>query len=141
MLLQGQDNTTWWWFLHFLLLPSLPSIPLFLLPSLLLPSLSLSFLSDLKVNDNPKHEDGGHEIGQVGKVTAVEGLTQTTDLVCPCCQKMKECNYSTFKLCPSARVDGGGAERLPDNRLTDVGGDEERDTRTKTVTFLKEFIE
>ena len=141
MLLQGQDNTTWWWFLHFLLLPSLPSIPLFLLPSLLLPSLSLSFLSDLKVNDNPKHEDGGHEIGQVGKVTAVEGLTQTTDLVCPCCQKMKECNYSTFKLCPSARVDGGGAERLPDNRLTDVGSNEERDTRTETITFLKEFIE
>ena len=54
---------------------------------------------------------------------------------------MKECNYSTFELCPSAGVDGGRTERLPDDGLTDVGGNKERDTGAKTVPLLKEFVQ
>lgn len=36
----------------------------------------------------------------------------------------------------SASVDGGRTERFPYNRFTDIGGNEERDTRAKAITFL-----
>lgn len=41
----------------------------------------------------------------------------------------------------SASVDGGGAKGLPDDGLTDVGGDEQRDTRTQTITLLQQLIQ
>ena len=41
----------------------------------------------------------------------------------------------------SARVDGGGAEGLPHDRLTDVGCDEERDTGAQTVALLEQLVQ
>lgn len=38
-------------------------------------------------------------------------------------------------------VDSSWAEGLPDNGFTDVRGDEQRDTRSETVTFLEKFVE
>ena len=54
---------------------------------------------------------------------------------------MEESNDSSFKLCATAGVDGGRTERLPDNGLTDVGGNEERDTRAKAIAFLEQLIQ
>lgn len=39
------------------------------------------------------------------------------------------------------RVDSGWAECFPDDGFTDVSGDEQRDTRSETVTFLEKFVE
>lgn len=36
----------------------------------------------------------------------------------------------------SAGVDGGWAEGLPDNGLTDVGSNEERDSRAQAIALL-----
>lgn len=41
----------------------------------------------------------------------------------------------------SAGVDGGGAKGFPYDGLTDVGGDEERDTRAQAISFLKQLIQ
>lgn len=41
----------------------------------------------------------------------------------------------------SASVDSGGAEGLPDDCLTDVGGNEERDTRAQPVALLEQLIQ
>lgn len=41
----------------------------------------------------------------------------------------------------SAGVDRGGAEGLPDDGLTDVGRNEERDTRTQTITLLEQLVQ
>lgn len=41
---------------------------------------------------------------------------------------MEESNDGSLKLCSFSSVDGGRTERLPDNRLTDVSSNEERDT-------------
>lgn len=41
----------------------------------------------------------------------------------------------------SACVDSGGAEGLPDDCLTDVGCNKERDTRAQTVALLKQLIQ
>jgi hypothetical protein len=47
----------------------------------------------------------------------------------------------TLELRTSAGVDGGRRESLPDNRLANVGSDEERDTTAETVALLEELIE
>lgn len=54
---------------------------------------------------------------------------------------MEQSDNSTLKLRSATGVNGSGGERLPDNALANVGGDEERDTRSQTVTLLEEFIE
>lgn len=41
----------------------------------------------------------------------------------------------------SASVDGGGAEGLPDDCLTDVGCNEERDTRAQAIALLEQLIQ
>lgn len=41
----------------------------------------------------------------------------------------------------SASVDSGGAKCLPDDCLTDVGGNEERDTRAQTIALLEQLIQ
>ena len=47
----------------------------------------------------------------------------------------------TLELRTSASVDGGRRESLPDDRLANVGSDEERNTTAETVALLEELIE
>jgi hypothetical protein len=47
----------------------------------------------------------------------------------------------TLELRATASVDGSGGERLPDNGLADVGGNEQGDTAAKTVALLEELIQ
>ena len=54
---------------------------------------------------------------------------------------MEEGNDGTFKLSAVASVDGCRAKSLPDNGLADIGGDEKRDTGTKTVALLKQLVQ
>lgn len=54
---------------------------------------------------------------------------------------MEQSDDGALKFRSAAGVDGGGGERLPDDALTNVGGDEERDTRSQTVALLEELIE
>ena len=98
-------------------------------------------LSHLKVDDNAKDENGGHQVGQVWQVLSVEGLTQSTNLIRSGSQEMKQRNDGTFELCTPTCVDGSWTEWLPDDSFTDVGGDKERDTGAKTVAFLEKLIQ
>lgn len=52
-------------------------------------------------------------------------------------QEMEESNDSALKLSATAGVDSGGGEGLPHDGLTNVGGDEERDTRAEAITLKK----
>mmetsp|Transcript_36342 Transcript_36342/g.82890 ORF Transcript_36342/g.82890 Transcript_36342/m.82890 type:complete len:231 (+) Transcript_36342:882-1574(+) len=56
-------------------------------------------------------------------------------------KEMEEGNDCALKLHAMTHVDGGGRERLPDDVLTNVGRDEERNARTETVTLLEELIQ
>ena len=82
----------------------------------------------LKVNDNDKDEDGGEEIGQVGKILSVESFLESADLVVAGNEQVEESNNGSLKLGTTARVDGGGAKGLPDNVFANVGSNKERDT-------------
>jgi len=54
---------------------------------------------------------------------------------------VEEGNDGTLKLGATASVDSVGREALPENRLANVGRDEERDTRAKTVALGEELVE
>ncbi len=54
---------------------------------------------------------------------------------------MEEGNDSSLKLSSPSSVDGGRREALPDNGLTDVGGNEEGDTGSKAISLLEQLIQ
>ncbi len=95
----------------------------------------------LKVDDNEEDEKGGQKVHDVRQTVTVKSLLERTRLVVPSEQEVEEGNESTFEFGTSTRVDGGRGESLPNDRLANVGSDEKRNTRTKTVSLLKKFIE
>lgn len=54
---------------------------------------------------------------------------------------MHKRDNGALKLVAPALVDSGGGKSLPEDLLTDVGGNEERDTGSETVTLLQQLIE
>ncbi len=54
---------------------------------------------------------------------------------------MDERDHGSLVLAASAVVDGGGAKRLPDDGLANVGGDEERDSRAQSVAVLQQLVQ
>lgn len=54
---------------------------------------------------------------------------------------MEQSNDGSLEFRSTSSVDGGGRESLPDDALANVGGNEKRDTGSKTVTLLEELIE
>lgn len=95
----------------------------------------------LEIDDEGEDGDGGDEIGDVGEVGAVKGLLEGTSLVGPGEEEVEEGNDGTLELGAPTNIDGGGGEGLPDNGLTNVGGDEEGDTRSKAITLLEHLIQ
>ena len=79
----------------------------------------------LEIDDCGKNNKCGQKIHYVGQVLPVESLTKSSLFIRPSQKKMEECNDSSFELRPAARVDGGWGECFPDNRLANVGCDEE----------------
>jgi hypothetical protein len=63
-----------------------------------------------------------------------QSVAQSTTFLIPCEEKVEQRDDGTLEFGATAGVDGGRGKGLPDDRLTDVGGDEEGDTGTETVT-------
>ena len=74
----------------------------------------------LEVDDDAEDEDRSTEVHQVGKILAVEGLPESVDLVLAGGEQEEQGDEGAV-----ACVEGGRGEALPDDRLADVGGDEE----------------
>lgn len=108
----------------------------------LLGGLNGEFYSEaLEVNNDYEDENCCEEIGDVGQVGAIEGFLKSSDFIATGDQKVEQSNDGTFEFSSATSVDGGGAERLPDNAFANVGSNEEGDTRAKTVTLLKELVQ
>ena len=89
----------------------------------------------MEVYDDSEDENCGHEVHDVGEVLPVERLAQRPDLVLPGGEQVEEGDDGALELGAAPRVDGGGREALPDDRLADVGGDEEGDSGAEMVAF------
>jgi len=94
----------------------------------------------LEVNDNYKDENGRQEVGQVGKVLAVECLLECTKLITSGDHQVEQCNYSSFEFSSTSSIEGSGTECLPNNSFANVGSDEERNTRSETISLLKQLV-
>lgn len=72
----------------------------------------------LEVHDNEENQHCSKEVGDIGEVLAVEGLTQSPYFVCPCYQQVEQGNDRSLKLCTPSTVYCCRAERLPYDVLT-----------------------
>ena len=61
--------------------------------------------------------------------------------VVPGSQQVEKSNDGSFELCAASSVDSGWRERLPDDGLANVGGDEERNSRAEAVSLLQELVQ
>lgn len=95
----------------------------------------------LEVDDSGEDEEGRDQVHDVGEVLAVERLLESALLVGPGEEEVEESNDRSLELWSTTGVDGGGRERLPDDRLANVGSNEQRDTASKSVSLLEKLIE
>ena len=97
-------------------------------------------LETLEVHNDQKHKHGGHQIGKVWKVVAIECFLQGATLIGSCCQQMEQCNYSAFEFGTTASVNGRRAESFPNNILTDIRSNKQRNSGPETISLLQQFI-
>ncbi|KAF1756407.1 hypothetical protein GCK72_012860 [Caenorhabditis remanei] len=95
----------------------------------------------LEVDNHSENEESGHQVHQVWKVLTVESLTESADLIGASGEKMEESDDSSLEFSSTSGVHCGWRERLPDNRFANVGGDEERDSGSETISFLEKLVE
>ncbi len=95
----------------------------------------------LEVDDNGEDEHGSQQVGQVGQVLAIEGFLERTDLVVAGREQVEQSDDGALEFGTTAGVDGGRAERLPHDRLANVGGNEQGDTRAQTVALLQKLVQ
>jgi hypothetical protein len=95
----------------------------------------------LKVDDEGEDGDCRDEVHDVGESFTVEGLLERTTLVVPSEEKVEQGDESTFEFGSSTSVDRRRGEGFPHDRFANIGRDEEVDSGTESVTFLKEFVE
>jgi len=90
----------------------------------------------LEVDDDGKNNNHQEQAHDVRKPLLPEGLMQRTTFIMPREQEVEQCNDGTFKLISMANIDGGRGKGLPDDGLTDIGGNKKVDAGSETVTFL-----
>ena len=95
----------------------------------------------LQVDDSGENEKSGQKVHDVREVLTVESLVQSTLLVVPGEKQVEQGNDSTLELGATASVDGSGGEGLPDDRLANVGSNEQGDTTAQTVALLQQLIQ
>lgn len=81
-----------------------------------------------------KDNNGGQKVGNIGQVLSVKSLSQGSDLVGTSDQQVNQSNQSSLILGSAGSLDSSRRERFPDDSLANVGGNEEGDTRSKTIT-------
>lgn len=72
----------------------------------------------LEIDDDEENQHGGKEVGDIGEVLAVEGLTQSPHFVCPCYQQVEQGNDCSLKLRTPPAVNCCRAKCLPYDILT-----------------------
>ena len=95
----------------------------------------------LEVDDDGKDNDGREQAHNIRQPLPPESLAQRTAFIVPREQEVEHGDNGTLELGPTADVDGGGGEGLPDDRLADVGGNKQIDAGSKTVALLEELVE
>jgi len=94
----------------------------------------------LSINNKEEDQESSHKVIKIGWASSIESLIQSIKLILLSCQKMEKCDDSSFELCSRLGLNCDRTECSPDNILTNIRSNEERDTRAQTVAFLHHFI-
>lgn len=94
----------------------------------------------LEVDDDEDNDNRGDQVADIGRVLTVEGLLKSKDLVGLGEEEVEESDDGAFELDTVLGLDRDGRERLPQDGLADVGGDEEGDAASETVALLEELV-
>ena len=94
----------------------------------------------MEVDNDGENDNSRDEVHDIWETVAPEGLPEGTALVIPGEKEVEECDKGTLKLGSASGINRSGREGLPDDRLANIGGDEEVDPGAETVTFLKELV-
>jgi hypothetical protein len=90
----------------------------------------------LEVDNNDENESSGEQVGQVGEILPIESFLQSSDFILSGDEKMEKSNDGSFEFSSSSGVNGGRAEGSPNDVFTNVGSDEERNSRSKSISLL-----
>ena len=82
----------------------------------------------LEVNDDHSNDDGSDQVAEVWSVLSVEGLLESVELVWLGEQEVEQGDDASLELGSLVGSNGDWGEGFPKDGLTDVGGDEKRDT-------------
>lgn len=78
----------------------------------------------LKVDNDGKDYHSSNEVHHIWEAVSPECFTERTALVIPGEEKVEQGDDSTLELWAPAGVDSSGRKGLPNDRFTDVGGNE-----------------
>ena len=90
----------------------------------------------LEVDDDEDDKNGGEQVGDIWSVCPIESLLNGEHLVWFGQEEVEESDDGTLELSSILGPDGDWRERFPKDDLTDVSGNEERNTRSQSITFL-----
>ena len=82
-----------------------------------------------------------HQVGEVRKILPKERLANRSHLALPRQDEVEERKHCALKLGPAPGVDDCRGEGFPEDRLADVGRDEERDRRADAVALVQHLVE
>lgn len=94
----------------------------------------------LEVDNKEDDSDCGNEINQVWSVLSVESFGHGLKLVALSDEVVEEGNDCSLEFGVAAGGDGHGREGLPENGLSSVASDEDGDSGSKPISFLKELV-
>lgn len=95
----------------------------------------------LEVNYDENNKNCREKVRNVWRVLSPHGLLKSWPLILLGKQEVEKCNNCTFKLGSLLSPDSDWRETLPQDDLANVSGDEKRNSASKSITFLQEFIE
>ena len=82
-----------------------------------------------------------HQVRDVRQVLAEEGLADRRHLALAREDEVEQREHGALELRPAPRVDDRRGEGLPEDRLADVGRDEEGDGRADAVALVEHLVE
>jgi len=94
----------------------------------------------LEVDDDQCDYNSGKQVAKVRCVLSVDSLLQAVDLVWLSQQEVEESDDASLEFSSLVSSNGDWGEAFPEDALADVGGNKEGDTRSETVSLLKELV-
>ena len=94
----------------------------------------------LEIDDDESHDYCGEQIAEIWSVLPINSLLDTIKLVRLGQEEVEKSDDGSLEFGSLISSNGNWGEGFPEDGLTDVGGNEKGDTRSKAVTLLEELV-